>query len=74
MGGLIELTIVWMGRNWDLIGFLNGDLSGLVGTLLFSVVVVEGDVGVEWMDTIKTPFRIPRAVFVRVGFQCCIVY
>lgn len=53
MGGLIELTIVWMGRNWDLIGFLNGDLSGLVGTLLFSVVVVEGDVGVEWMDTIK---------------------
>lgn len=67
MGGLVELTIVWMGRNWDLIGFLNGDLSGLVGTLLFSV-------GVEWMDTIKKPFRIPRAGFVRVGFQCCIVY
>lgn len=44
-----------------------GDLSGLVGTLLFSV-------GVEWMDTIKKPFRIPRAGFVRVGFQCCIVY
>lgn len=74
MGGLVELTIVWIGRNWDLIGFLNGDLSGLVGTLLFSVVVVEGDVGVEWMDTIKKPFRIPRAGFVRVGFQCCIVY
>lgn len=74
MGGLIELTTVRMERNWGLIGFLNGDLSGLVRALLFSLVLVERDVEVEWMDTRNTPFRIPGAGFVRVGFLCCIVY
>ena len=69
MGGLVELTIVWIGRNWDLIGFLNGDLSGLVGTLLFSVVVVEGDVGVEWMETIKTPFGFLGRVLYVLAFS-----
>lgn len=34
-----------------MIGFLNGDLSGQVGNLWFSAVVVEGDVEIEWMDT-----------------------
>lgn len=69
MGGLVELTIVWMGGNWDLIGFLNEDLSGLVGTLLFSVVVVEGDVGVEWMDTIKNPFGFLGLVLYMLAFS-----
>lgn len=30
-----------MEKDWDLIDFLNGDLSGLVRIVLFSVVVVE---------------------------------
>lgn len=42
-----------MEGDWGLIGFLNGDLSGLVRTVLFSVVVVEEDLEVM----INTPLR-----------------
>lgn len=38
-----------MERDWGLIDFLNGDLSGLVRTVLFSMVVVELGCG-SWVD------------------------
>lgn len=45
-------------------------LSGLVRTVLFSVMVVELDVEAGWMDRINTPFL----GFLRVCFQAYLVY